>query len=126
LEQWFIEMLEPLKQTYLDEPERLLKKKEYRASVISAISLFENHLRDKLLDFTDSRSSRSKSMYSLLDLAQEFQIIPIDMTGQIKEWMHIRNSAVHSKQEVGFRDAKRIVNGIYNIMKGQNTNVNNV
>jgi hypothetical protein len=122
VEQWFAEMLEPLQQAYLDEPKRLLKKKEYRASVISAISLFENYLRNRLLDFTDIRSSKSKSLYSLVQLAQEFQIIPIDMIGQIKEWMHIRNNAVHSKQEVGYRDAKRIVNGIYRIMKDQNTN----
>ena len=41
IEHWFMEVLEPLKQSYQDEPDRLLKKKEYRAAVISAISLFE-------------------------------------------------------------------------------------
>lgn len=116
IEHWFMQALEPLKQSYQDEPERLLKKKEYRAAVISAVSLFENYLRNRILDFTDTRMIKSKSLYSLVQLAQEFEIIPNNITVEIKEWMHIRNQAVHSKQEVNFRDAKKIVNGIYKII----------
>ena len=116
IEHWFMQALEPLKQSYQDEPERLLKKKEYRAAVISAVSLFENHLRSRILDYTDTRMIKSKSLYSLVQLAQEFEIISNNNTAEIKEWMHIRNQAVHSKQQVGFRDAKKIVNGIYKII----------
>jgi len=115
VEDWFNRMLEPIRRIYLEEPERLLEKKEYRASVISAISLLENYLRNSISNYGDNRTT-SKSLYSLLQLATEFNIIPINHLGNIKEWMHIRNNAVHSKKEVTYHEARKIVKGVMDLI----------
>lgn len=115
VEHWFNQVLEPLRTTYLAEPERLLKKKEYRAAVISAISLLENYLRTRLSDYKELRRV-SKSLYSLVQLAGDFQIINPNHIGQIKEWMHVRNNAVHSKRNVSYQEARRIVKGVMEII----------
>ena len=116
VEVWFNRILEPLKSTYQEEPERLLKKKEYRAAVISAISLLESYIRNRLSEFKDLRKN-AKSFYSLVQLAVEFQIIHLDQMGNIKEWMHIRNNAVHFKRKVSYQEARRIVKGVMKIIR---------
>jgi hypothetical protein len=84
VENWFNEVLEPLKKTYQDEPERLLKKKEYRAAVISAISLLENYMKNKISEFKNFQESK-KSLYSLMQLAVKFKIINPNQMGNLKE-----------------------------------------
>lgn len=116
VEVWFNRVLEPLKSTYQEEPERLLKKKEYRAAVISAISLLESYIKNRLSEFKDLRKN-AKSFYSLVQLAVEFQIIHLDQMGNIKEWMHIRNNAVHFKRKVSYQEARRIVKGVMKIIR---------
>ena len=116
VEVWFNRVLEPLKSTYQEEPERLLKKKEYRAAVISAISLLESYIRNRLSEFKDLRKS-TKSLYSLVQLAVDFHIIHPDKMGNIKEWMHIRNNAIHFKRKVSYQEARRIVKGVMKIIR---------
>ena len=122
IENWFIDVLEPMKSIYQEEPVRLYKKKEYRAAVISAISLLENYLRNQLADFTNLQK-RKKSLYSLVQLAAEYQIINDNVVGNIKEWMHVRNNTVHSKRKVNFQEAKRIVNGVMKIINNTTDNI---
>lgn len=121
IERWFVSALEPMKNVYEEEPERLYKKKEYRAAVISAISLLENYLRNALRDYTNVRKV-NKSLYSLVQLAAEFQIINSNQVGNIKEWMFIRNNTVHSKRKVNFQESKKIVNGVMKIIRNTTDN----
>lgn len=115
IENWFVQVIEPMKITYIEEPDRLLKKKEYRAAVISAISLFESYIREKLTAHTNLRKT-TKSLYSLVQLAIDYEIINPDMMGALKQWMHVRNNAVHTNRKVSYYEARRIVNGIKEIM----------
>lgn len=115
IENWFIEILEPLRGSYLEEPDRLLKKKEYRAAVISAISLFENYIRERLSDYTNLRKA-SKSLYSLVQLALDYELIQPNNMAELKEWMYVRNNAVHTDRKVSYHEARKIVNGIKEIM----------
>jgi uncharacterized protein YutE (UPF0331/DUF86 family) len=115
IENWFNQALEPLRHNYVEEPERLLKKKEYRAAVISSISLFESFIRERLSEFTNIRKS-NKSLYSLVQLALEFQIIQPEQMANLKEWMYIRNNAVHTTKKVSYQQARKIVKGINELM----------
>ncbi|MGE4289781.1 MAG: SIR2 family protein [Salinivirgaceae bacterium] len=113
---WFREALEPLKNNYFEEPERLLAKKEYRAAVIASISLLENYIRERLSDYPNLVKS-NKSLYTLIQLAIEYQIISSDEMGHLKEWMYIRNNAVHTNSKVSYQEATKIVKGVKNILK---------
>jgi len=110
IENWFFTAVETLGDVYQEEPVRLLKKKEYRAAVISAVSLLEAHIRKQISQQTELKSN--KSLYSLINLALDYQLIDVAQLKDLKEWMNIRNHAVHSKVEVSYQQARKIVNGI--------------
>lgn len=114
IEMWFIGQLEFLRNSYRNEPERLLRKKEYRAATISAISLFENYIRERLRDFTNLRVG--KSLYSLAQLAIEHEIIEPNEMANLKSWMHIRNNAVHTNESVSYHQARKVVEGINRLL----------
>ncbi len=58
------------------EPERLFDAKEYRAAVISAMTLLEARLREKLNKVPWPQTSRPLSMRSLVDQGIERGIVP--------------------------------------------------
>ncbi|MHC1567554.1 MAG: hypothetical protein ACXQTD_07585, partial [Candidatus Syntropharchaeia archaeon] len=95
-----------------DEPIRLLKKKEYRAAVISAVALLEIELREKL-----PKDVGFLPLVKLLNLAVKFEYIPGDKLPLIKEWIAVRNRLVHTKDTISPNDANIIVNGIIDILE---------
>jgi len=111
IENWLFTAIQTLGDAYHDEPVRLLKKKEYRAAVISAVSLLEAHLRKELSEMTELKKS-NKSLYSLMNLALDHQLITSDQMVNLKQWMNTRNYAVHSKTKVTYQEARKIVTGI--------------
>lgn len=115
IDQWFRQVLEPLKTTYDEEPRRLLNKKEYKASVISAMTLLEVHLRQRLEEIKET-TLRTKPLPTLFNIALENQIISEEQYQKIREWSDTRNKLVHTTSTVTANDAKRIVNGVYEII----------
>ncbi|MBY5416153.1 SIR2 family NAD-dependent protein deacylase [Rhizobium leguminosarum] len=98
------------------EPERLLEAEEYRAAVISAISLLEGTLR-RALDKPDwSRVRRPMSMSQLLELAMSQQLVDLPDPALIKDWVKIRNNAVHTNTGVSREVAKTIVDGVLGLV----------
>ncbi|MBY3483382.1 hypothetical protein [Rhizobium laguerreae] len=98
------------------EPKRLLQAEEYRAAVISAISLLEGTLR-RALDKPDwSRVSRPMSMSQLLELAMTQQLVDLPDPSLIKDWVRIRNNAVHTNTGVSPGVAKTIVDGVLGLV----------
>lgn len=95
-----------------DEPIRLLKKKEYRAAVISAVALLEIELREKL-----PKDVGFLSLVKLLNLAVKFEYIPSDKLPLIREWISIRNRLVHTKDTITPNKANKIVKGIMDILE---------
>lgn len=114
---WFDEILTPLQSTYEDEPTRLLEAKEYRAAVVSAISLLEVYIR-KQLQTRGLKPSSFTGFSGLFETAFGNQIIDPIHRDKLKSWITIRNKAVHSKENVTAKEAKEIVNGIKQIVKG--------
>jgi hypothetical protein len=116
IENWFKNVVEPLKAAYDEEPRRLLAIKEYRAAVISAITLLEVFMRQKIEGF-NGLPSKSTSSYTLYGLAKDLQIINQVQYDHIKDWSNTRNRLVHTKSMINVSDAKRIVNGVYEMIQ---------
>jgi hypothetical protein len=88
------------------EPERLLRKREYRAAVISAFSLLEDALTKRLdPEFTP------RSFPRLLDAAFRAELLDIDIgtVEQLKEDYRVRSRIVHRVESVSKPTATAIV-----------------
>jgi hypothetical protein len=114
---WLRRTMEPLKAQYQDEPKRLMSKKEYRAAVISAITLLENHIRNQ---FENIELNIPKSVISgnLFNLAANHKILEAENLPNIKKWTTTRNYVVHSDLKVSAAEAAEVVNGVYAIIDG--------
>ncbi len=115
IELWFRDVVEPMKTTYDEEPNRLLNKKEFRAAVISAMTLLEVFVRQRVENIKDV-PIKTTAPYAIYNLAKDFNIINQDQFTKIKMWSDIRNKLVHSKSIVNATEAKKIVNGVYELI----------
>jgi hypothetical protein len=94
------------------EPRRLLDAREYRAAVISAMTLLETDLRQRLNKPPREAVRRPMSMRQLLSLAEEQGIIDSDLS----EWTRLRNDVVHTGRPVTRNEAKLVVEGVERIV----------
>lgn len=94
------------------EPRRLFDAKEYRASVIAAMTLLEATLRQRLDTAPWSEVRRPATVMQLLDFAMQNENIPRDLVRQVPGWVKIRNAAVHTARPVSKTEARIIVEGI--------------
>ena len=102
-----------LQEQISQEPKRLLSMGEYRSAVISALSLFEVKLREKIQEIEPySRGLRIYSIRQLLDVARLHDIITIEMQQKLSRWYGIRNEIVHTGRNVRANDARQIVDEI--------------
>jgi uncharacterized protein YutE (UPF0331/DUF86 family) len=102
------------------EPQRLLQAKEYRAAVISAMTLLEAKLRENLNKVPWPETQRPLSMRSLVDRAVEQGVIPQASRSRLNQWMQVRNAVVHSSITVTKAQAREIVDGVMNLIHQQN------
>lgn len=94
------------------EPLRLLNVKEYRAAVISAMTLLESKLRERLDISSQMQYRRPMSLRALIDLGVKQQVINEQMQHKLYSWMKIRNEAVHLAVPISRTQASEIVNSI--------------
>lgn len=102
------------------EPERLFEAREYRAAVISAMTLLEGKLREWMNKLPWPQTSRPLSMRSLMDQAVEQAIIPRESRPQVDSWMRTRNEVVHSSMPVPRALANEIVSGVLALLARMN------
>jgi hypothetical protein len=96
-------------QKLFDEPERLLSKGEDKAAVISAFSLLEAELRQKI----QKDVLQPIPLGQLLDSAVKKEILEPSLRDKILHWRKIRNELVHiPSAHVDKAQATEIVNGI--------------
>lgn len=115
IEDWFKSVTDPMSLTYEKEPKRLLDKKEYKAAVISAMTLLEVKMK-KLIYNSDEISGSQTSFNSIYSIAKDRNMIDSNQFLEIKEWGSVRNKLVHSNDTIKVGDAKKIVNGVYDII----------
>jgi hypothetical protein len=104
----------------LAEPRRLLEAKEYRAAVISAMTLLEASLRQRLNKSPWPQVQRPLSLRSLIDLAIEHHIIQPELRARLDSWMRTRNEVVHSPKMVSKTKAREIVEGVMQMIDAWN------
>jgi len=95
LRQWFEARSQELQPKISAEPMRLLEMREYRAAIISAISLLEVSLRELLPSVSDSKGHLT-AIGSLLAEALNAQLLRPQEVGRAREWLALRNQVVHT------------------------------
>lgn len=114
LDSWFEKIANELRPVLVKEPERLLKKREYRAAVISAMTLLESELIKRIRE--KRIASKFISMNRAVEAAVEAKMITKKEAGNIKEWMFVRNQVVHLGEAVSAKLSKSIVKGVLSIV----------
>jgi len=112
--EWLTLAAQELEPSFSHEPKRLLQAKEYRASVVAAITYLEASLRERL-DLPKSIKGRAFSVREMLNMAREHQLLGKYEVQQILEWLRVRNTVVHSGAVVDARTARKIVQGVAEI-----------
>jgi hypothetical protein len=100
----------------LAEPQRLFEAKEYRAAVISAMTLLEARLRERLNKVSWQQARRPLSIRSLIDYAVDQEIIPQELRPRLNSWMRTRNEVVHSSISISRAQAAEIVTGVMQLI----------
>jgi hypothetical protein len=113
---WFAEIGIQAREFRTEEPRRLYDAREFRASVIAAMTLLETSLRERLGKSTWTDSRRPMPLRSLIDSAILSNEITQDARPQIDRWMKIRNAAVHTARDVGKNEAREIVEGVEQLL----------
>jgi hypothetical protein len=97
------------------EPRRLFEAKEYRAAVISAMTLLEATLRERLGKLPALQVERALSLQQLLRRVPDDFFHPVSR-GDILDWIKLRNQVVHSAKLVTKSEARTIVEGVERIL----------
>ena len=97
------------------EPRRLLDAKEFRAAVISAMTLLETTLRQRLNKPAREAVNRPMSIRQLMSRAVE-EGMPQYYYELVLGWSKLRNDAVHTGRPVSRQDAKAVVEGVERII----------
>ncbi len=111
IDSWFAKASEKLNKSTLQEPERLLKKNEYNAAVISAVVQLEVKLRKKIGEKTDGKII-ARGLYELLKMAIDYDIAKRKDMEKIRQWTILRNRLVHSEMDIERDVAETTVNEI--------------
>jgi hypothetical protein len=114
---WFREVSSSLLKSLTEEPRRLLDKSEYRAAVISAITVLEAVLFERLFESKQKPKGvrtayPARSLIAMLRSAVELGYLNPRELDTAMEWNSIRNRAVHSNAAVPASQAKAIVSGV--------------
>ena len=114
---WFSEMAEKLtSKTAVAEPERLLKKNEYKAAVISAVVQLEVTLR-KLIEKKANDRVFAKGFYELVRVAFDLKIVKEEDLDKMHQWASLRNRLVHSEMYLAKQEAEAIVDEVMSYTK---------
>jgi len=102
----------------LNEPKRLLSKKEYNAAIVSSIKVLEVQLTRYWLSHKhkEEQSNAVIPLGQLLMIIKDEDDIDLDIV-KIKEWSSLRNKVIHSDSNATEFEAKEIVDGTYKIVK---------
>lgn len=126
IERWLVGNTAGIKASLEDEPRRLLEKSENRAAVIAAFTLlevmFHNVSYPSKMRATAIHAMMSSDMvqYSLPDLLEQWAAEAPNnavSSDELRRWRTVRNRAVHSNEHITASMAKKIVNGVYTIVR---------
>lgn len=114
LQSWFLSEAVNIKDQLASEPQRLFNGGEFRAAVISAMTLLETKLVTHAGNPSDP-SGRVWSVRGLIDAAVKNGKISASSSRELFEWMQLRNMAVHTAHSITKTQAKQVVSGVLKI-----------
>jgi hypothetical protein len=96
------------------EPRRLLEAREYRAAVISAMTLLETWLRANLNKASWNDARKPASFRNLIDMATSSGLVRLGPAEarRLQDWIKVRNEAVHTAALINRNTAREIVEGV--------------
>ena len=92
-----------------EEPQRLLAKREYRAAVIAAFTMLEHDLRNALSTTEIEMFLPKTAFFQLLEIAVKRELITKKQMVSLREHLRVRNTLVHTREQVNAAQAKKIV-----------------
>jgi len=92
------------------EPERLFSQREYRAAVISAVSLLESELAKRV------DQDRPTHVRQLLKTAVGPEMVDPSDLAAVEEAILLRNAALHQNRRISQREARRAVSAIMSLV----------
>jgi hypothetical protein len=116
IDKWLAGKAAALGLRLVEEPERLLRVREFRAAVVSSVTLLETTLRERL-EQKPERFGPSKNMGRLVEGASGAGLISPAEAEEIEEWRRLRNSVVHSSEGVAAKTARAVVNSVLRIVR---------
>lgn len=126
LDSLFGQFAKKIRPEFTQEPFRLLKIKEYRAAVISSVSLLESEIKNYMSFANTKHDNRYFSLKKLISFAVEYELISDKEIGKVIEWTSIRNRAVHGGTKISATIANTIVSGIMEIVGRIQNKYNNL
>lgn len=119
LDAWFGVLADSRLPDFHEEPARLLQKREYRAAVISAISVLEAELTRAVRsrDLDRGPGLRPYGSRQLVDLAVQMGLVDGEDLPRVREWLYLRNQAVHSTKRITAKQARAAVEGVLAVVK---------
>jgi len=103
-----------------NEAQRLLAAREYRAAVIAAMSglevVLQKYVGSAIKPTASISIHRPLPLRMTLDHALEMGLITEVEQRRIREWMGVRNTAIHEGEAVSAKVAKSIVDGVNRIV----------
>jgi hypothetical protein len=118
IDEWLRRANERLQPQLEEEPGRLLRKREYRAALISAVALLENRLRMRFAKPDDEFAPAHVPLTHLLRIAEKRGVMSEGDAATLRQAVALRNMAVHSTNEVTAAAATRGVNAILEFLVG--------
>jgi len=115
IEDWFQKAAQELRLQVAGEPQRLLQKREYRASIISAMTLLESTFIESLYA-SNAKEKPPLPMYRMLAIAREKGIITQTEQMKLKDYWAVRTNLVHTQTSVRASKAREIVQEIISII----------
>jgi len=112
---WFHSAATKQARAWEDEPMRLFRAGEYRPAVISAITLLESALADRL-GVSKSSNRRVTSLNQMLNIAGSEGLFSNYDADKINTWLRVRNEAVHRPTPVPMATARGIIDGVIEIL----------
>ena len=99
------------------EPRRLLEAREYRAAVISAMTLLETWFREHIPTAVPSLDTQTHlTLRTLIDIGTRRELLHTRDRQHLAQWMKIRSEAVHSGTPISRAVAREIVEGVFELI----------
>ncbi|EMM87179.1 SIR2-like domain protein [Leptospira santarosai str. 2000027870] len=118
IEDWLEDLMKSMESQFFSEPKRLYSMNEYKASVVSAFSVFELRLRNYfwLMREKYPKTDRNSFIESLKILV-ESQLISDEEFQLIIQWNKRRNELVHFRSGIDSLESKMIITSIEDIIE---------